>query len=327
MEFRTEVAVDDFPFSLGYATPTLFCGSCFTENIGGIMRTLKMPVLVNPFGVVYNPLSVAQVLQRSVAGKIYNADELQFRDGLWFSFDFHSRFASPNRNACIALLNEAVSSAKDFISTTQCIVVTFGTARVYKLKGCGEVVSNCHKVPAVEFENKLLAVDEVVEIWSNLISMLLGLNPSLKLVLTVSPIRHWKDGAPGNQLSKSTLIVAVHRLVEMYSDNVFYFPSYELMMDDLRDYRFYDDDMLHPSPKAIEYIWSKFSRVLIDDDSMKLAAQIQKIIQAAGHRPFNTDTLEHKRFVDKILKSIQDIKLIHPSINFEREIAILKGEQ
>jgi hypothetical protein len=182
-------------------------------------------------------------------------------------------------------------------------------------------------VPAVEFEHKHLTVDEVVEIWSNLISMLLRLNPSLKFILTVSPIRHWKDGAIGNQLSKSTLIVAVHRLVEIYSDKVFYFPGYELMMDDLRDYRFYDDDMLHPSPKAIEYIWNKFSRALVDNDSMKLAAQIQKIIQAAGHRPFNPNTLEHKRFVDKILKAIQDIKLIHPSLNFEREIAILKGEQ
>jgi hypothetical protein len=327
MEFRTEVEVDNFPFSLGYATPTLFCGSCFTENIGGIMRTLKMPVLVNPFGVVYNPISVAQVLQRSVAGKTYNADELQFRDGLWFSFDFHSRFASPDRNACLTQLNEAVSSAKVFIETAQCILATFGTARVYKLKDSGEVVSNCHKVPAVEFEHKLLTVDEVVEIWSNLITMLLRLNPSLKFILTVSPIRHWKDGAIGNQLSKSTLIVAVHRLVEIYSDKVFYFPGYELMMDDLRDYRFYDDDMLHPSPKAIEYIWNKFSRALVDNDSMKLAAQIQKIIQAAGHRPFNPNTLEHKRFVDKILKAIQDIKLIHPSLNFEREIAILKGEQ
>jgi len=327
MEFRTEVEVDNFPFSLGYATPTLFCGSCFTENIGGIMRTLKMPVLVNPFGVVYNPISVAQVLQRSVAGKTYNADELQFRDGLWFSFDFHSRFASPDRNDCLTQLNEAVSSAKVFIETTQCILATFGTARVYKLKDSGRVVSNCHKVPAVEFEHKLLTVDEVVEIWSNLITMLSKLSPNLKFILTVSPIRHWKDGAIGNQLSKSTLIVAVHKLVEMYSDKVFYFPGYELMMDDLRDYRFYDDDMLHPSPKAIEYIWNKFSRALVDNDSMKLAAQIQKIIQAAGHRPFNPNTLEHKRFVDKILKAIQDIKLIHPSLNFEREIAILKGEQ
>ncbi|MGE0076903.1 MAG: GSCFA domain-containing protein [Bacteroidales bacterium] len=326
MKFRTEVEGVSFPFSIGYRTPTLFIGSCFTENIGAIMRQNKMPVMVNPFGVVYNPYSIYNSLQNLISGKTYNENDLQFRNGLWFSFDHHTRYSMSNVDDCLSRINSAARDGQQFLNKAQNLIVTFGTARAYRLKTENRVVANCHKLPAAEFEHRLMTVDEIVALWRGLIEELIAKNRAIKIIFTVSPIRHWKDGPVGNQLSKSTLIVAVHKLIEHFPDNAFYFPSYEIMMDDLRDYRFYDDDMLHPSPKAIEYIWQTFETNLIDKPSVDLIGKIHRIVQAVGHRPFNPNTSEHKRFVQKTLDAIDEICRDFPFVNFEEEIATLRSQ-
>ncbi|MCB8963580.1 MAG: GSCFA domain-containing protein [Bacteroidales bacterium] len=326
MKLRTEVEAPKYPFSIGFNTSTLFVGSCFTENVGAIMRENKMPVLVNPFGVVYNPFSIDKSLQSLVENRKYSETDLQFRNGLWFSYDHHTRFSSVSREECLLRINNAVGEGHRFMLGLSNLVVTFGTARVYRLKSSGQVVVNCHKVPAKEFDHQLMSVDEIVAIWSNRIAELLAMNSALRIIFTVSPIRHWKDGAEGNQVSKSTLIVAVHTLVRMFPDNAFYFPSYEIMMDDLRDYRFYDTDMLHPSPMAIEYIWAKFAKSFIDKESEGLIAQIRKIVQAAGHRPFNPATVEHQRFIAQTLTQIAQIMENHSGINFDDEIEKLNSQ-
>lgn len=320
IDFRTEVTVNNFPFRISYQTPVLFCGSCFAENIGGIMHSYKMPVQVNPFGVVYNPFSVARVLRNILQNKEYTSNDLHSRNGLWFSFDHYTRFSSESKDECLLKINEACSSAHEFIKKANLIGVTFGTARVYRLVSTGKVVANCHKIPAKEFTHTLLSVDEIVSEWTKLIDEVLAVIPNIRFLFTVSPIRHWKDGPIGNQLSKSTLILAVHRLVEIYSDKAFYFPGYEIMMDDLRDYRFYDSDMLHPSQLAIDYIWQKFSDALIEHQAMQVTEKVHRIQQALSHRPVNPKSHEFKMFVDKILNAIDSLQKQYPFLNFEEEV-------
>lgn len=323
MDFRTTIDAPKFPFSISYETPTLFCGSCFTENIGSILQERKLPVMVNPFGVVYNPISVKIVIESIIKEKLFTESDLNFMNGLWFSYKHHSSFSSPNKEECLDLINSNLIKASAFAKKMNCLVITFGTARVYYLKTTSEPVANCHKTPAKEFENRLLDVTEIVEEWSELIDTLIKANPDLKILFTVSPVRHWKDGAVGNQISKSILHVAIHQLVDKYPNNAYYFPAYEIQMDDLRDYRFYSDDMLHPSKFAIEYIWERFRESLLDIKTIALISEIDKILQAVNHRPFNPNTTEHKAFIKKILEKIQKVNADYPGIDFEKEKAIL----
>lgn len=325
-DFRTEVKVDDYPFRLNYQTPVLFCGSCFAENVGGIMQSYKMPVLVNPNGVVYNLLSVAKVLRNALYNTEYLPANLTFRNGLWFSFDHYTRFSSEDKDECLRKINQAERNAHEFIKKADLIAVTFGTARVYRLLATGQVVANCHKIPAREFTHTLLSVDEIVAEWSALMDEFHSKIPRIRFLFSVSPIRHWKDGAVGNQLSKATLILAVHRLIELYPSMAYYFPGYEIMMDDLRDYRFYDEDMLHPSQLAVSYIWNKFSNALVDRQAMLIAEKVHKIQQALSHKPVNPKTDEFKRFIEKTISEMDSIQKQYPFIDFSEEKANLKTQ-
>lgn len=326
IDFRTEVKLDSFPFRLNYHTPVLFCGSCFAENIGGILQSYKMPSLVNPNGVVYNPYSVARVIRNCLNNKKYFETDLTHRNGLWFSFDHYTRFSSADKDECLTKINEANHSAHHFIQKAKLIAVTFGTARVYRLKATGQVVANCHKIPSKEFAHTLLTVDEIVLEWQTLIEEVLMKLNDVRFLFTISPIRHWKDGAVGNQLSKATLILAVHRLIELYPEVAFYFPAYEIVMDDLRDYRFYDTDMLHPSQIAIDYIWQKFSEALIEPEAMRIAEKVHKIQQALSHKPINPNFDEFKKFVQKIINDIKMLSNDYPFINFDGELKDLQSK-
>lgn len=320
---RTEVDVKPFPFTIGYNTPMVFCGSCFTENIGQLMVDRKMPIIVNPFGVVYNPTSIKLVLEHIYQAVPLKEKDLNFRNGLWFSFLHHSSFSSPDKEECLNRINANLSQSSTFLQRTKCLLITFGTARVYYLNETNQPVANCHKVPAKEFENRLLSVEEIVLSWSTLIDNLLVQNKDLKMVFTISPVRHWKDGAIGNQHSKSILNVAVHELVKRYPNNAFYFPAYEILMDDLRDYRFYADDMLHPTKVAVDYIWEKFKGSLIDSKSMTTMGEVEKVLDALNHRPFNPTTTEHKAFVGSTLARIEAICSKNSDIQFTEEIKAL----
>jgi len=322
-DFRTEVEIQPFPFSIGYKTPTIFCGSCFTENIGSIMVERKLPVLVNPFGVVYNPVSVKLVLDRLLKATPLKEIDLNFRNGLWFSYLHHTSFSSPVKEKCLETINSELFKASEFAKSIKYLLVTFGTARVYYLNENNKPVANCHKTPSTEFTNRLLTVVEIVKQWTELVNDLLKQNTELKIIFTISPVRHWKDGAIGNQQSKAVLNLAVHEIIQLFPNNTFYFPSYEIMMDDLRDYRFYADDMLHPANAAIDYIWEKFKEALIEKQTKDTIKSIEKVLSAVNHRPFNPNTSEHKAFIVSTLELIKKIKSDNPQLDFKKEEDLL----
>jgi hypothetical protein len=322
--FTTSVNIDNYPFGINYLSSTLFLGSCFAESIGNKMLERKFPVLINPFGVVYNPVSVALALKRIISAQPLVEDDLNTYNNLWFSFYHHTSFSSSSQEECLKKINVSLRQANNFWREAESLAITFGTARVYHHKKMGIPVANCHKIPAREFKHSLLSVSEIVDLWSDLLDGILKVKKDLKIIFTVSPVRHWKDGPVGNQISKSTLVLAVSQLVEKFSKNAFYFPSYEIVMDELRDYRFYADDMLHPSDLAIDYIWEKFKNSFIPKDAQMLMNEIERVVQAVNHRPLNVNSIDFKEFINSTLQKIEQIEKRNDGLDFSKEITILK---
>ncbi|GAI96735.1 unnamed protein product, partial [marine sediment metagenome] len=230
----------------------MFIGSCFTESIGGKLNDYKFPVDINPFGIIYNPSSVGKSLELLIGEKEFTIDDLFFYNGKWLSFFHHSSFSDKDPELCLSRINAKITESREFLKKAGFLFITFGTAWVFEWKESGETVSNCHKISALKFNHKLLAVEDILENYKTLIHKLLRFNPQLKIIFTVSPIRHWKDGAEGNQVSKAILLLSAHQLLKKFQ-SVSYFPAYEIIMDDLRDYRFYSDDMIHLNSVAIDY--------------------------------------------------------------------------
>lgn len=302
MEFRTKVKSDKASFGFSHAKLTLLMGSCFAENIGEKLSSYFFPVDANPFGTLYNPESVAEALRLLIGNMPLGASDLFFQEDMFHSFTHHSRFSAPTEEVALRQMNERLSSSAAALRNADRLVVTFGTAWVYRLKSDGRVVANCHKLPEKLFVRTRLGVDEIVARWSELLNELRRLNPKLAVLFTVSPVRHWKDGANGNQLSKATLLLAIDELRRLFPDFVSYFPAYEIMMDDLRDYRFYADDMLHPSSQAIDYIWECFSECYFSRDTQVVVKELAEIGKALKHKPFNPESESHQNFLRQTLK-------------------------
>ena len=325
MEFRTKVDTKA-DFGIGYSDKILMMGSCFAENIGQKMRQAKLDVLVNPFGILFNPESIAAALEQALTCRKVGAGDVFFHNGLWSGFGFHGSFSSVDKDAALRKMNDGIESAHAHIANLTLLIITFGSAFVYRNVSDGRVVANCHKLPASNFSREMLSVDFIVNRYSALVEQLTSLNPSLQIVLTVSPVRHLRDGAHPNQLSKSTLLLAADSVVCKY-DNVHYFPSYELLMDDLRDYRFYDTDMVHPSAVAVDYIWQDIRNKCIGKTYNELMDEVAKITTAANHRPLNPDTEEFKLFVKRQLDIASEFASRHPNIDISEEISKLNVMQ
>ncbi len=319
MQFRTEVNIPPFPFSIGYKDQMLMLGSCFATNIGSKLLRSKFPVQVNPFGTIYNPSSIANSLNLLLDNHLFTEEALCFENGCWFSFYHHSQFSSPNKKETLERINTEISKGFRMLKQLDVLILTLGTATVYEHKQKGITVSNCHKLPESQFNRYMLSVSETVELLSAALYRLKILRPELKTILTVSPIRHAKDGAQQNQLSKSTLLLACNELCKQH-DNTAYFPAYELMMDELRDYRFYADDMLHPSSLAAEYIWQKFINAITDKETQSVIKEVDKLVIAKEHRPFNPDAAEHKFFLSIMLDKTRKLKERHPYLNLDDEL-------
>ncbi|WP_321370383.1 GSCFA domain-containing protein [uncultured Draconibacterium sp.] len=319
-KFQTIVELPQFAWQTGYKSKNLFMGSCFTENVGGVMEAQKYPVDINPFGILYNPLSVANGLQILLEEKRFLADDLVEHNGLWHSFSHHGRFSNVDKEQVLDDINSRIKSSSAFIKQADFLFLTFGTAWIYRYKKNGKLVSNCHKIPAREFVRERLSVRQILDVYSQLLPKLWEKNPTLKVVFTVSPIRHWKDGAVENQRSKATLILAVDELIQQFgAAKCGYFPSYEIVMDELRDYRFYAEDMLHISDVAVKHIWERFEHALIDAESIAIAKEVVKITNAVKHRPINKKSLEFSKFLISFLKKTGDLEKRHPYLNLKLE--------
>jgi len=282
------------------------------------MQRGKLSVMVNPAGTVYNPVSVVNTLDGITEGKIFTRSDLHFHDGMWLSFNHYSDFSSEDPDIALDKINSKRVEASAFLKQAGYLFITFGTARVFRWKQNGLIVSNCHKIPSDRFNHELLSVHEIEDIWIRQLDKLSMLYPNLKIIFTISPVRHLKDGAHGNQVSKSVLFLAVERLLG-HSSGPLYFPAYEILMDDLRDYRFYDDDMVHPSGTALNYIWDLFSESFIDSDALKIWKEVEKITKACSHR-FLTDSKTKKQaFARKMLIHISDMENRMPSVDFSDE--------
>lgn len=307
MDFRTQVKSEKAPFTFSHATPIVLMGSCFAENIGERLDDHFFQVDINPFGTLYNPASVAKGLRMLVNGTQLKSSDLFRHEDTFHSFTHHSRFSAATEEGCLRKINERLLSSATALREAERLVVTFGTAWVYKLKSDGRIVGNCHKLPEKMFERVRLTVDEIVEDWRSVLQTLRQENTELKILFTISPVRHWKDGANGNQLSKATVLLAVDELRRLYPADVAYFPAYEIMMDELRDYRFYADDMLHPSSLAVDYIWETFSNSYLTTDSRVLLKELAAIRRALNHKPFNPENEPYRSFLKQTIEKAENL--------------------
>ena len=319
-KFQTEVDLPQFPWKTGYEKTNIFLGSCFTENVGNRMAALKYDVDINPFGILYNPVSVAHALEFLIQKKVFTKDDLIQHDGLWHSFFHHSRFSSAEACQTLENINERIATSSQVLNKADFLFITFGTAWVYEFISTKQTVSNCHKIPARQFRRFRLSAGEIVNKYVEAIKNIRKINPGLKIIFTVSPIRHWKDGAVENQRSKATLLLAVDQILKSQNnENCSYFPAYEIVMDELRDYRFYSEDMIHLTDVAIKHIWSKFQTSVIDKNSLKTSEEVQKITNAVNHKPFNKFTKENLLFLKHSLKNTRALQEEKPYLNLLSE--------
>ena len=279
------------------------------------MEFLKKKLLVNPYGVIFNPPAIEQAFHDLASGKKYTESDLYFHNGLWLSLNHHTCFSAMHASVVIKKINNQLRIFKNALEEASHIFITLGTSWVYRFLASGKMVANCHNIPQREFKKELLSVNQIVKILNVTLSHIHKLNNTAQVIFTISPIRHLKDGVIENQLSKAHLISAVHSLVSS-NNNCSYFPSYEIIMDDLRDYRFYEEDLIHPNSMAISYIWEKFKGSLITNDSLELMEKIDAIQKRMAHIPFNPESDDHKNFIKDTEKLIAAITANYPDITF-----------
>ncbi len=312
MKFRTEVTIEKGDFEINHQSKILFLGSCFAENIGNMLEKSRFRTDINPFGILYNPLSVKKSIEYLLSNKQFTMNDLVRNEGIWHSFAHHGRFSGENAEEVLTAINNRIQFSTQFLLDSYYLFITLGSAWVYFLKSTGDVVSNCHKFQNSIFDRTLISVETIVNELFEVLTLLLQHNPKLKIIFTVSPVRHWKDGANGNQLSKASLLLAISAL-QKKMPQISYFPAYELVIDDLRDYRFYADDLLHPNTQAVEYIYEKFAACYFSKQTNDLNEEILSIERGKAHKPFNPNTENHQLFLQKLNTKIENLerKLIH----------------
>ena len=315
--FRTEIQQQRAEYVISHKDSILLMGSCFAENIGGKLMKYKFAANTNPFGILFNPVSIAQSLDQLTDSFLFQENDLHFYNNEWISFFHHGKFSHPDKKECLRLINEKLIESRAFLQNTDFLVLTLGTAISYSYKGT--IVANCHKIPQKEFHKQMQNSHAIVSALTHSIEKVQSINNNIRILFTISPVRYIKNDMVENTLSKAQLVVATHELLRCV-ENSSYFPAYEIMMDDLRDYRFYSDDMIHPSILAIDYIWNAFAHTFFDNKTLKLNALIDEVIMAKNHRLKNPFSEESRWFKEEQIKKIQRIQTHSPHINFEEEI-------
>jgi hypothetical protein len=280
------------------------------------LKSLKFHCDVNPFGALYNPASILLALKTLLGKKLLSSGDLFEYDELWSSFLFHSSFSDIDKSKALEKMNKQLSDASRILYAAKYLFITFGTAYVFRSKTSGEIVGNCHKLPPDNFVHECLSVEDIVKQYFDFVNDITETLPDLKIVFSVSPVRHLKNGAHDNQISKSTLILAVDKLTNLFPDKCFYFPAFEIVMDELRDYRFYEKDLCHLSETAIDYVKKVFIDSIIDEQDRKIIKEIEKLNLSRAHRPFNTDTSSYRKFVENTDKTETELKKKYPYLNW-----------
>jgi hypothetical protein len=325
MEFRLEFTPKEFVTKINHADNIFLAGSCFTEQIGMKLSHVKFNTIQNPNGILFNPVSLANSILNYIEPKIYQPADLFFHNELWGSWDHHTKFSSVSQNDCLEKINASQIQAHQFLKKSNWLLLTLGSSFVYELEN-KDVAANCHKVPTDKFNKRLLSVDEIKKSLTVMIEKLITFNPGIKIIFTISPVRHLRDGFIENNRSKANLIAAVHELIQTFS-NSFYFPAYELIIDDLRDYRFYAEDMVHPNYAATNYVWNKFIKTCIDDPSQLLMKEINIINAARNHKSFNPTTEQHKAFLKTNFEKTYCLQKDFPYLNLEDELNYFNNEK
>lgn len=306
-EFRTELNPTVSANKIGLKDKILTIGSCFSDEIGQTLTDNKFSVWNNRFGTVYNPISIHRLLLYGLENNLPPESSYLKHEDVFLNYDFHSSVSSLNEKELKQKIQNLIAEANQFLKSTNRIIITYGTAFVYKLKSSAAIVANCNRQPSSLFEKYLLGENEIVESFRNFHSRLTQSNPNSKIILTVSPVRHLKDTLELNSVSKSILRTACHNICNQFS-NVEYFPSYEILLDDLRDYRFYKTDRIHPTEEAAGYIWVKFSETYFDASVLEFISEWQKIKSDLNHKPFHFESASHQKFLNSLLLKLESLK-------------------
>ena len=318
MQFTTKIPIDKSTNPIDYSSRILAIGSCFAENMGNKFEYFKFQNCVNPFGIIFNPVAIENLVSRAVHQRKFSQDDIFFHNDLWHCFEVHSKLSNPNKEAFLRTLNSLVDESHFQISKLTHFQITYGTSWVYRHIETEKIVANCHKVPQKQFSKEILSIETIEKSIQNTIDLIQKINPNCHFVFTVSPVRHIKDGFVENQRSKAHLITSLQNILqtEHYKLNTEYFPSFEILMDELRDYRFYADDMLHPSQAAIDYIWIQFFENYISASEFATMNQVCEIQRALKHKPFNPNSESHKKFLEKLDEKLARIQKQFPQIKF-----------
>ncbi|KGL58476.1 GSCFA domain-containing protein [Polaribacter sp. Hel1_33_49] len=315
MKLQTQIPLKKETKNLiNYDSNIFLLGSCFSENIGNKLSHFKFQSIQNPFGILFHPKAIETLITNAVNQKVYSSEDVFLQNEVWHSFDVHSSLSSENDKSLLKKINSAISVTNKKLKEASHIIITLGTSWVYRFIETDTIVANCHKIPQKKFLKELLTVDEITKSLSTILVLLKSINKNIHITFTVSPIRHLKDGFVENTQSKSNLISAIHTI--LVDTNVSYFPSYEIMMDELRDYRFYAEDMIHPNKTAINYIWEKFVDTRFSEESLPTMKEIEAIQKGILHRPFHEKSEQHQHFLEKIVKRKEKIKSQFPFIKF-----------
>ena len=319
MNLNTPVEIPSGFIPIHHAQRLLIMGSCFAENIGTLLAENKFQVDINPFGILYNPLSISMALREIIRKRLYEESDLFSYREYWHSPMHHGSFSAATPEEVVRNIRVRLEQAHRELKQLDWLMLTFGTAYVYEQKKTGKVVANCHKLPEKDFVRRRLETDEITEDYIQLLDELISLNPKIKILFTVSPIRHIRDGMHANQLSKSVLLLAIDRLMQRYPQATFYFPPFEIILDELRDYRFYADDMVHPSSLAVNYLWERISETFFRPETQALIKECATIRKAIAHKPFHPESEEYKRFLGQIVLKIERLNEKYPYLDFEKE--------
>lgn len=315
MNLQTKIPLQPQKFNqLDYSLQVLLLGSCFSENIGNKFEYYKFQNTINPFGILFHPLAIENLIARSINKAYYTAEELVNHNEVYSCFDAHSRLNDTSKDVLLERLNSTLDQTHQDLKTATLIIITLGTSWVYRHIASDKIVANCHKIPQKQFLKELLSVEKISESLEGIISLVRSVNPKASFIFTVSPVRHLKDGFVENTRSKAHLLAAVHNVVDARQQQ-YYFPSYEIMIDELRDYRFYNQDMLHPNALAIDYIWEAFKTVWLSKDTEVVMQEVDVIQKGMQHKPFNANSKAHQAFVIKLQNRIKNLCETYPNFN------------